>query len=124
MDTAQISELVRETFGKAGRVRLPSAPPGYLETDSVEEITPLQAMTWIAATWAKYPDARNFYPTKLEKIISYAREMEQGAWEFRPEGDPICITDGIVTGGRHRLHAILLSHRTIKSNIKYKTTKE
>lgn len=105
----------------ASRVRLPGPKVDFEETQSVENITPLMAMELIAAAWERYANGRNFYPTKLEKIIQYASQMTEGKWEFRPDGDPICVTDGMVTGGRHRLHAILLSGKTIKANVKRKT---
>jgi len=119
----QIADLIQKTFG-AGRVRLPGPKVNYHEVTSVEEITPLKAMELIAACWERYESGRNFYPTKIEKIKRYAEAMQNGEWEYRPDGDPICITDGLVTGGRHRLHAVLLSNKTIKANVKRKTTKE
>ncbi|MCI0565370.1 MAG: hypothetical protein MN733_43450 [Nitrososphaera sp.] len=125
MTEDQIADLIQRTFGKRpGRVRLPGLPVEYDERTERELVTPMRAMQLIAATWDRYPDARNFYPTKIEKIVKYGQDMEAGKWEYRPDGDPIVITDGIVTGGRHRLHAVLLSHKSIESNIKYKNTKE
>lgn len=117
-------ELGRLLGASLSRVREESTPPEYETRTTVEEVSPLKAMIWLARTWEKYPNGRNFYPTKLEKIRRYAADMESGQWEYRPTGDPISITDGIITGGRHRLHAILLSHTTQKCNIKYQDTKE
>jgi hypothetical protein len=122
----QIIELLTKTFGDRlnGRFRLPGEPQEYTATKEVMEVTPLQAMTWIAETWQRYPNGRNFYPTKIEKIKRYAEDMRSGKWEYRPDGDPIVVTDGMITGGRHRLHAILLSGQTIKANILTKTRKD
>lgn len=118
-------EVIRlvEKIGKPGRVRLPGPPISYDEQVSVETIDPMKAMEFLAETWKRYPDGRNFYPTKIEKIKRYAEAMRNGEWEYRPEGDPIAITDGMVTGGRHRLHAILLSHTEQRFNVKRKTTR-
>lgn len=119
-----IPELLREHLGiTPGRLRLPGTPVAYTEESSAEDVSPETAMTWIAATWERYQSGRNFYPTKLEKIKRYADAMRNGEWEYRPEGDPITLTDGIITGGRHRLHAVLLSGQTIRANISRKTTK-
>lgn len=118
-----IAGLLKEHFGKLpGRLRLPGTPVPYTEETSVEEVTPLQAMTWIANCWEHYSNGRNFYPTKLDKIIRYAKAMEAGEWVFKEDSDPITLTDGMITGGRHRLHAILLSHRPIVAKVKRKTT--
>ena len=119
----QILDLIEKTFG-AGRVRLPGPKVEYDETTSVEEITPLKAMELIAACWERYQSGRNFYPTKIEKIKRYAEAMMAGQWEYRPDGDPVTLTDGLITGGRHRLHAILLSNTTQRVNVKRKITKE
>lgn len=81
-------------------------------------------MRWIAATWVKYQNGRNFYPTEIEKIESYASDMSKGEWVWTPQQDPIDITNGTITGGRHRLHAILLSHKTIRCNIKRRESKK
>jgi len=123
--------LIRKTFAHrtdlgplSGRVRLPGEPVEYDQTDTVEDVTPRRAMELIAGCWERYSNGRNFYPTKLDKIMRYARAMESGQWVYDAEGDPISITDGLVTGGRHRLHAVLLSHVTIRSNITYRNTKE
>jgi hypothetical protein len=124
MDSEQIVSLVRKHLGEPGRIRLPGPPIAYDESTSVEEITPLVAMELIAACWERYQSGRNFYPTKIEKIKRYAEEMQAGTWEYRPEGDPITLTDGLITGGRHRLHAVLLSNTTQKFNVKRKITKE
>lgn len=121
----QISTLVREHLGREpGRIRLPGPSVAYTEESSAEEVSPETAMEWIAATWERYQSGRNFYPTKLEKIKRYAEAMRNGEWEYRADGDPITLTDGIITGGRHRLHAVLLSGQTIRANISRKTTKE
>ena len=126
-----IISLVRKNFAHrtdlgplSGRVRLPGEPAEYDVTDTVEDITPQRAMELIAACWEQYSNGRNFYPTRLDKIVRYARAMESGQWVYDATGDPISVTDGLVTGGRHRLHAILLSHHTIRANVQYKTTKE
>jgi hypothetical protein len=119
----QVLDLIRKTFG-AGRIRLPGPEVAYDEETRVEEITPLRAMELIAACWERYENGRNFYPTKIDKIKRYADEMLAGTWEYRPDGDPIVVTDGLITGGRHRLHAVLLSNKTIKANVKYKQTKK
>jgi len=109
----------------AGRLRTPPEKlPEYFEDRKVEDISPLRAMELLAATWAKYPNGRNFYPTRIEKIKAYADKMRSGTWIYDPEFDPIVVTDGMVTGGRHRLHAILLAHTTVKSNILYRKLKE
>src|SRR3990167_1664418 len=108
-----VLSLLRKTFAHStdlgplsGRVRLPGEPVEYDQTDTVEEVTPQFAMELIAGCWERYSNGRNFYPTKLEKINQYAHMMRDGLWEYRSDGDPICITDGLVTGGRHRLHAV------------------
>lgn len=120
-----ITKVLEEHFGRrVGRIRLPGPPVAYDETLVSEEVGPEKAMAWIAATWEHYQSGRNFYPTKLEKITRYATAMREGQWEYRPDGDPIVLTDDIITGGRHRLHAILLSHTTQRVNVKRKTTKE
>jgi hypothetical protein len=125
MTELDIATMVREHLGMTpGRIRLPGPPVAYDEVRVAEQVSPLLAMKWIAATWAKYENGRNFYPTKLEKIMRYAELMRSGAWEYRPDGDPIQVTDGIITGGRHRLHAILLSHTTQKMNVLYRTKKD
>jgi hypothetical protein len=119
-----IGQLLREHFpGAVGRIRLPGPLVEYDEVTTVEEITPLVAMELIAACWERYQSGRNFYPTKIEKIKRYAEDMLEGRWEYRPDGDPIVLKDGLVCGGRHRLHAILLSGKSIKTNVKRKTTK-
>jgi hypothetical protein len=122
-----IIDLVRRSFAQrvlSGRVRTPGPVIAYDEVDSVENITPRVAMELIAACWERYENGRNFYPTKLYKIVGYADAMAQGNWQWREDSDPICITDGLVTGGRHRLHAVLLSSTTQRFNVKRKTTKE
>ena len=120
-----VAGLVHEAFGvKPVVVRHPGPLVAYDETISVEEISPLRAMELIAATWEKYQNGRNFYPTKLAKIVRYAEAMSDGRWTYEPGWDTIDITDGTITGGRHRLHAILLSHTTQRFNVKRKTTKE
>ena len=125
MDQNQvILGLIKQTFKTSKRVRLPGKPIEYDEHIATEEITPLRAMQLIAACWERYSNGRNFYPTKIEKIVRYANEMTEGRWEYRPDGDPITLTDGLITGGRHRLHAVLLSNKTIKANVKYQTTKD
>jgi len=125
MAELDIAGLLREHLGVTpGRIRLPGPPVNYDEVRVAENVSPTLAMRWIAQTWAKYGNGRDFYPTKLEKILRYSEAMRSGEWEYRPEGDPISITDGIVTGGRHRLHAILLSHTTQKLNVLYRTKKE
>lgn len=122
---ASFIKLLEERFGRgSGRFRLPGPVIDYDEALTSEEVSPEQAMAWIAATWERYQSGRNFYPTKLEKITRYAEAMRAGEWEYRPDGDPITLTDGIITGGRHRLHAILLSHTTQRFNVKRKITKE
>ena len=124
MNLLDVSQLVREHLGReAGRVRFPGPLPEYDEVVSVEEITPLQAMELIAQTWERYSNGRNFYPTKIEKIKRYAQLMSDGQWEYQPDGQTIDITDGVVTGGRHRLHAVLLSHTTQCFNVKRRTAK-
>lgn len=123
LDDAAIRDLLRGQLGReVGRIRLPGPATRGVELETVEDVTPLRAMTWIARCWDKYSNGRNFYPTKLDKIVAYARSMEAGTWEFRPDGATIDITDGIVTGGRHRLHAVLLSHKTIKCRVRHRTT--
>lgn len=92
----------------------------YSESISTVDVTPDMAMEWIAAAWAKYPNGRNFYPTQLSKIRQYAESMATGQWEWTPEQPPVVIQDGLVVDGRHRLHAILLSHQTVKCNLKTK----
>ena len=129
-----ILSVVRKAFANrtdlgattlSGRVRLPNPnPPEFEEELRVEEITPERAMSLIAGCWERYENGRNFYPTKLDKIMRYAKAMEGGNWVYDVQGDPICITDGLVTGGRHRLHAVLLSHKTITSNVLHRTKKE
>ena len=108
----------------AARVRLPGPQVDYAERNAAEDITPRRAMELIAACWERYENGRNFYPTKLSKILTYAEHMTNGTWEWRETSDPICITDGLVTGGRHRLHAILLSNTTHKFNVRYRTIKD
>jgi hypothetical protein len=116
--------LIRKNFNiEPGRIRLPGPKIEYDESTQVEEITPLKAMELIVACWERYENGRNFYPTKLEKIMRYATDMNEGRWEYRSEGDPISITDGLVTGGRHRLHAVLLSNTTQRFNVKRKVSK-
>src|SRR5919108_2883248 len=117
MTELEIADLVRKHLGTPGRIRLPGVPVEYDEERLVEEVTPLRAMELIAHCWERYQAGRNFYPTKLEKILSYAAAMNAGEWKYLPDGDPIVITDGLITGGRHRLHAILLSGKTIRSNV-------
>jgi hypothetical protein len=120
-----IARLLREQLGReVGRIRLPGPLVEYNEVDTVEEITPLVAMELIAACWEQYQSGRNFYPTKIEKIKRYAEDMLEGRWEYRSDGDPIVIKDGLVCGGRHRLHAVLLSGKSIKANVKRKTQKD
>jgi hypothetical protein len=119
-----ITRLVTQLGHAVGRVRLPGIPVAYDMRVVAEDVTPQRAMELIAGCWEQYSNGRNFYPTKLDKIMRYARAMESGQWVYDPESDPICITDGLVTGGRHRLHAVLLSHHTIKANVQYKTKKE
>lgn len=84
------------------------------------DVTPRLAMTWIAFAWTKYGNGRNFYPTQLDKIESYAEDMLDGRWQWSPTQDSINLDDGLVTNGRHRLHAILLSGRTIKCNVVFR----
>ena len=124
LTNSDITRLVQQIGLKPGRVRLPGPPVVRNTVASVEDITPLDAMTLIAGAWERYQNGRNFYPTKLDKIIRYAHAMTDGTWEYRPDGDPIHITDGMVTGGRHRLHAILLSNTTQRCNVQRHTTKE
>jgi hypothetical protein len=120
-----IARLLKEQIGReAGRIRLPGPLVEYDEVVSVEEITPLQAMELIAQTWERYSNGRNFYPTKIEKIKQYAQLMSDGQWEYLPDGQTIDITDGVVTGGRHRLHAVLLSHTNQKFRIKRRIKKD
>ena len=120
-----VEQLLREKLGiQPGQVRLPGTPKEYFEDIVVEEITPLRAMELIAATWERYQNGRNFYPTRIEKIKAYASKMERGEWIYDPEFEPIDITNGTITGGRHRLHAVLLSHTPIKSKVRYRRTKE
>jgi hypothetical protein len=123
MNEQIILDMIQKTFG-SGRIRLPGPKVEYDESMQVEEITPLKAMELIAHCWERYQSGRNFYPTKLEKIVRYATQMTEGKWEYRPDGDPITLTDGLITGGRHRLHAVLLSNTTQKFNVKRKTKKE
>jgi hypothetical protein len=125
MTELDIASLVRKHMGREpGRILASAPAPEFTEVRVAENVSPLLAMKWIASTWAKYQNGRNFYPTKLEKILAYSELMSSGAWEYRPDGDSIDITDGIVTGGRHRLHAILLSHTTQKMNVLYRTKKD
>lgn len=117
---ADITTLVRKNLGAtSGRVRIhPDTPEMYEDQCEARDVGPDQAMAWLAATWAKYENGRNFYPTKLEKIQKYALLMQRDMWTYDPAGASIDITDGIVTGGRHRLHAILLSHTTQRFNVR------
>jgi len=125
MAELDIASLVREHLGREpGRILASAPAPSYDEVRVAEQVSPLLAMRWIAATWQRYQNGRNFYPTKIDKIIQYADLMSAGKWEYRSDGDTIDITDGIVTGGRHRLHAILLSHTTQKFNVLYRTKKD
>ena len=121
-----ITTLVRKTLGQtSGRVRLhPETPEVFDVRREVRDVGPEQAMEWLAQTWERYSNGRNFYPTRLEKIQRYSRVMTAGGWQYDPDGDPITLTDGIITGGRHRLHAILLSHTTQRFNVQHKTRKE
>jgi hypothetical protein len=125
MEAQEIKALLQSHMGLVvGRLRLPGDPVEYDESRTTEDIGPLEAMTLIAACWERYSNGRNFYPTKLDKIVRYAEAMTSGLWRWDPEGDPIAITDGLVTGGRHRLHAILLSNTTHRFNVVRRTTKE
>ena len=134
MTNSDVLFLVRKAFARradlsattlTGRVRLPSEQRvGYETRQVVEDITPAKAMQLIAGCWERYSNGRNFYPTRLEKINQFAHMMRDGLWEYDAKSDPICVTDGLVTGGRHRLHAVLLSHVTIRSNVQYRNTKE
>lgn len=83
----------------------------------MEQVTPDMAMGWIAASWGQ--NGRQFYPTKVEKIRQYAELMRAGEWKFHPNAR-IEIRDGILTGGKHRCHAVLLSGVTIPSMVLYK----
>lgn len=94
-------------------------PPPPVETVEVIDVTPEMAMEWIAFAWTKYGSGRNFYPTELDKIKRYAKLMEGGKWELG-EGT-ITLDDGLITDGRHRCHAILLSHCTVKCTIVRRT---
>lgn len=98
--------------------------PVYTEVYKIEEVTPDRAMEWIATAWQRYKSGRNFYPTELSKIRRYAEMMRTGEWRWTPDQDAICIKDGLVVDGRHRLHAILLSGKTVKCTVDYKTKKE
>ena len=73
-----VVSLIRDSFAQhpelavlaqVNRIRLPNPDaPEYDVRDSVEDITPLDAMTLIAGCWERYQNGRNFYPTKLDKI--------------------------------------------------------
>lgn len=121
-----VEQVLREKLGiEPGQVRLPGQPREFFEDIREEEITPLRAMELIAATWERYQNGRNFYPTRIEKIKAYADKMARGEWVTdAPLTQTIDVTDGIVTGGRHRLHAVLLSHTPIKAKVRYRRTKE
>ena len=80
-------------------------------------VTPDLAMEWIAFAWTKYGNGRNFYPTDLAKIRQYAEDMEDGRWKWSEDQPAIHLHDGLVADGRHRLHAILLSHKSVKCNV-------
>lgn len=122
---AEVEALLREKLGiEPGQIRLPGQPKEFFEDIREEEITPLRAMELIAATWEKYQNGRNFYPTRIEKIKAYASKMERGEWIYDPDFQTIDVTNGSVTGGRHRLHAVLLSHTTIKAKVRYRRTKD
>lgn len=120
-----LTTMVRKHFGRTpGRVITPGPRPEFTEEIVTEDVTPERAMRWIAATWVKYQNGRNFYPTQIDKIIDYAHLMERDMWTCDPADDPIDITNGTITGGRHRLHALLLSHTTQIFRVRYRTTKE
>lgn len=91
------------------------------EQESIEEITPDTAMTWIANSWGK--NGRQFYPTKIEKIRHYAQLMRENKWEHDIQHSRIELKDGVVTGGKHRLHAVLLSGKPIWSKVLRKNRK-
>jgi hypothetical protein len=115
-------EIDYERFGN--RVRFAGPPRAYTETYEIMEVTPDQAMEWIAAAWQHYKSGRNFYPTQIEKIRRYASEMRSGEWQWRADGEAICLKDGVIAEGRHRLHAILLSGKTVKCTVKHKNLKK
>ena len=85
------------------------------EWESIEEVTPDTAMAWIAASWGK--NGRQFYPTQLEKIQRYAKLMRENKWEHDIQHSRIELKDGVVTGGKHRLHAVLLSGKSIWTRV-------
>ncbi len=82
-----------------------------VEEITVEEITPEIAQGWI--TEDVNSNNRNLV---TKKVTQYARDMEEGRWQFN--NDAICFdVHGVLLNGQHRLHACVLSGKTLRSVI-------
>ena len=100
----------------------PESPKWEWESSrSIENITPLMALEYLASSWGK--GDRNLAPTSVEKIEDYASMMKDSLW-WNYDEDPIVIKLGMVADGRHRLHAILLSGKTLRCEVVKMTKKE
>lgn len=79
------------------------------ETTTVEEITPEIARGWI--TEDVNSNNRNLV---TKKVTQYARDMEEGRWQFN--NDAICFdVSGVLLNGQHRLHACILSGKPFRT---------
>lgn len=120
-----LSPEIIQMFSSPGRRVLMGRPAGLsiprvVVSREVVDVTPDQAMEWIAFAWTKYGSGRNFYPTDLAKIRRYAAQMTSGEWKWSLDQEAINLDDGLITNGRHRLHAILLAHETVPCTVVHK----
>lgn len=77
---------------------------------TVEKITPEKAREYLRTNTDNY---RKLSRTTVKK---YAEDMKNGRWELN--GEPICFgANGILKDGQHRLAAIILSGKTIETNV-------
>lgn len=73
---------------------------------TIEDVKPETAETWLG----KNDRNRN---VRQRLVLSYARDMESGNWQLTGEAIKFSRT-GRLLDGQHRLHAVVLSGRTIK----------
>lgn len=76
---------------------------------TVETITPEKAAQWTSEDVNSHNRA-----VDGRRVMTYARDMENGAWRFNNDG--ICFdVSGVLLNGQHRLHACIMSQKPFKS---------
>lgn len=79
------------------------------ETITIETITPAMAARWLD----EEVNSRN-RNLNAKKVTQYARDMEEGRWEFN--NDAICFDKaGVLLNGQHRLSACVMSGKSFKA---------